>query len=383
MPRIVEHRRDYVFTLASGVAVSFYSFVILKLVLVMYGEQALEFFAVLKRYQAVLLPLMLLGFGVTLPKYLAMGQLSKEMLAACLALVGGAFCVTLLVFWAFWGEYWLAVPLSLPALAAGFLYSVARGQSKFLLGGGINIVFLVFIPSLLFLFFSDLASYIVSSSIFAVLAFLITVLLYRRALPKPNSDLSVSKLSFFYTSFCRVPGDFLNQAILFLPVQYYLFLGDTASAAHLSVALSFALAAAIPLKPVSTILLVKVSMVAPDVKANRKAMLYCCLIGLAFASIYRALTWVVNRVYFDSSDFLHVLNVLAPVVLFYSIYVLVRSYVDALFSGPVLTYVNLVSLLIGGAFCLLLSAEPWAFVCVSYGCAAFLVVALVLVKKNA
>ncbi|NCA86668.1 MAG: hypothetical protein EOM83_14050 [Clostridia bacterium] len=152
--------KDYSVTLFSGVAVSFYSFIILKLILVYYGDQALEFFSILKRYQSFLVPILLLGFGVTLPKYLAMKNISEKTIFQCLFMVVGAFLVALVSFFLFSGNYYLSVLLSLPALAAGFLYSIARGLNLFVEGSLVNIFFLVILPTIIFFMVDNVDNYI-------------------------------------------------------------------------------------------------------------------------------------------------------------------------------------------------------------------------------
>lgn len=375
--------KDYSITLVSGMAVALYSFVILKLVLVNYGEQALEFFSILKRYQVFLVPVMLLGFGVTLPKYLAMRKVSGHIVFFSVFAVGVMFLLILAAFFLVWQEYYLAVLLSLPALAAGFLYSVARGLNRFVVGAWINILFLVFLPTIVFVLVNNVTSYVLAYFFASILFFVAAIYAIRRKILEIKFSESIPQLIFLKTSFARVPGDFLNQGILMLPVQIYIYMGDLTAAAHLSVALSFVVACAIPLKPLSTILLVKVAMTELDPGRNKLAMFYYCIAGIVLALLYRCFTWVINAFYFDDELFLQTLNMLTPLVFFYSLYVLSRSYVDALFSGPVLTYINFAALLLGGAMYGLLRVEPGVLACFSYGCAAVAVVYLVLVKKHA
>ncbi|NCA86669.1 MAG: hypothetical protein EOM83_14055 [Clostridia bacterium] len=181
----------------------------------------------------------------------------------------------------------------------------------------------------------------------------------------------------------RVPGDFLNQFIFMLPVQLCVYNNDLKSAAYLSVSFSVVSACAIPLKPISTILLVRVAMANFNQEKNRISLLYYCLVSLVLTLIYRCFTWVFNEFYFKNEDFLYILNALTPLVFFYSVYVLSRSYVDALFSGPMLTYVNLIALFFGYIVFWFLFPDPWVIALVSYGFATIIVIFLVSVKKHA
>ena len=67
----INSAREYILVLTTSVIVSIFSLILYKIILIEWGARELEEFSIIKRYQALLIPVLMLGLGVTLPLWLA------------------------------------------------------------------------------------------------------------------------------------------------------------------------------------------------------------------------------------------------------------------------------------------------------------------------
>lgn len=357
------------------------TFLLFKLVLVLFGTDDLELFAVIKRYQAFLLPLILMGCGVTIPKYIARNEFGSGLfwfsLSSCfvlyfLGLFLSVFLDELLR---------LAMLLLLPSLVAGYFYSISRGRGEFHRGAFINISLLSVFSFVCMAFSSGVEGYIYL--LFFVSLFFLLFYVFKENCLGWVEGQSITKKNFFFQGVSRVPGDFFNQGLFLLPV-FFLVSGDERSmAAQLSLALSVVAASAIPLKPVSTILLVRVSrslsLSHPIEFPLGRYMLGSFLVMLLFLLF----SPFVNAFYFNSDEFMSVLLGLSPLAFFNCLYILSRSYVESFYNLPVLSFLNALAFILAGALSWFGVLEGEALLGFTFGALAITTAFLAKVRHNA
>lgn len=342
-------KKDYIVTLLSSVLVSTFIFFLLKLILYFYGEDGLNDFLIIKRYQSFLVPILLLGYGVTLPKFIAQNKLDFQTIGFSLtSSVVGATVLSILVY-KYNAHLFLAFCFSISVLLASLYYSILRGFSQFLGGAVINITFIIAIPSISLVLVNSIPSFIFVNLFLSLLWGLTIILLSWRTLKEklPKAKENTIRLpEFFKQSITRVPGDLFNQSLMLLPIQVCLWRDEFQRAAYISLALSFVAATSILLRPISTILLVSTAkQQLSDEQLFKSANIYI-LMCVILSLVYLCFTRLINMFYYEDNEFLTILQNLTIATFFYGLYVVLRSYVDVFYVQPILTYINLIGLLI-------------------------------------
>ncbi|WP_458130757.1 hypothetical protein [Pseudomonas sp. R3-41] len=341
----VSFLKEYVLTLGTALAVSGFSFVLYKLMLITYSQVGLDYFAVIRRYQAALVPLLMLGYGVMLPKAIAAKKIDSG--TVNFALLTSVSCFILLSFFSYLTDerYFYALLFSGPIVITGFIYCIYRGLQDFKLGAVSNVCFLIVLPLISFFATSSLKFFIVIYFLLSAFSFVWWYFLISPSrIVFPGNKATIGNKLFFIMSLARVPGDFFNQFIFVLPVVFVD--GTKYSSGELSLAIAVMIAFAIPLRPISTILLVKISAGGGNKREFvRSLMIYIVLSVVVSIGFYFCCD-VFNYFYYNNDSFGDVLKSLTFAVLLNSLYVLLRSYADAKFDKPVLSYINAVGLLI-------------------------------------
>lgn len=344
----VSFLKEYILTLGTALAVSGFSFVLYKLMLIAYSQEGLDYFAVIRRYQAALVPLLMLGYGVMLPKAIAAKKIGSETVK--FSLLTSALCFMLLsVFSSVADEkYFYALLFSGPIVITGFIYCIYRGLQDFKLGAVSNIFFLVVLPLISFFVTSSLKFFIVMYFLFSAFSFAWWYFFISPSrIILSNAKSTIENKLFFIMSLSRVPGDFFNQFIFVLPVVFVE--GTKYSPGELSLAIAVMIAFAIPLRPISTILLVKISAGGASKREFVSSLMTYIALSVAVSIGFYFCCDVFNYFYYNNDSFAYVLKSLTFAVFLNSLYVLLRSYADAKFDKPVLSYINA-----GGLFILTL-----------------------------
>ncbi|MGB6105275.1 MAG: hypothetical protein WBF88_15645 [Pusillimonas sp.] len=375
--------RDYAANLMASVVVSLFSLLLYKLVLIVFGKADLELFSVIKRYQAFFIPIILLGYGVMLPKYIAQRKAGKKILYGSMITAVALWAVGLVLASVVDNTVFLALLFSFPAFLSGYFFSVSRGLEDYKKGIATMMLYLVILPLLAFIGSSEIKNYIYIYFYISVIVLGFWWRYYSKdfSLIAKMVSIELPIWTYLKRSWGRVPGDFCNQGVLIIPVQLLLMNDERQMAAYLSLAIAIAVACSIPIKPISTILLTRLASVKVDSRKNMLSVCMYILISAVIGSIYYILSVLINRFYFNDLMFLDVLRSLTLFVCFNSLYILIRSYIDALYDGPVLAYINgaglAISLIVG------VSGASGSFTLgFTFGCICLLTILAIAYKKS-
>lgn len=341
----VSFLKEYVLTLGTALAVSGFSFVLYKLMLIAYSQVGLDYFAVIRRYQAALVPLLMLGYGVMLPKAIAAKKIDSG--TVNFALLTSVSCFILLSIFSYLTDekYFYALLFSGPIVITGFIYCIYRGLQEFKLGAVSNVYFLIVLPLISFFATSSLKFFIVVYFLLSAFSFAWWYFLISPSrVVFSGVKATIGNKLFFIMSLARVPGDFFNQFIFVLPVVFVD--GTRYSSGELSLAIAVMIAFAIPLRPISTILLVKISAGGGSKREFVSSLMIYIVLSVVVSIGFYFCCDVFNYFYYNNDSFGDVLKSLTFAVLLNSLYVLLRSYADAKFDKPVLSYINAVGLMI-------------------------------------
>jgi len=365
--------RDYTINLCITLGATAVSFLLYKLALVVYGAPGLETLTIVRRYQAFLLPIAMLGYGVTLPKYIARGAVDARTFLVILASSFGVLALVAVGSLGWQPMLALSAIFTIPALIGGLYFSVSRGVDNYKKGGVGNLLFLALVPLVTFPLASTMTQYVY---LYAVVGAILGILLYRYFLgdlPRMEAGVRVPSGQFMLNSVVRVPGDFFNQGMLLIPVQVLINQGQVTDSSYVALGISIAVAASIPAKPISTILLTKIVRGGGKKIFGGKYVGYSLCLAGGLALLYFLVCPLVDWFYYHDARFLASMRGLTPFVFFNTLYILWRSHIDALYAAPALTYINGLGFLLQLAWSLLFGM-PEVGLCVS----AFLVVSATL-----
>lgn len=336
---------EYFLNLATALAVAGFSFILYKFVLMYYGINDFDFFVVVRRYQAALLPIFLLGLGVLLPKLLAMDSISKRSLNFSILFIIIFYFLALTVSASLSKVYYYTVIFCGPIVIASVVFSIYRGKGDYFSGCISNVFFLIFLPASVFLISNNIEFFLYFYFFSSSIGFFIWILFFYKKI-HINAISEFTNVKILRNGIARVPGDFLSQALYVIPVFIATKESEIYNISYLSFGLSLFLAFSIPLRPISTILLVRV------VKSNdghsdfiRKLFFYSML-SVGMTVFYLISVPYINKFYFNIEDFEALLYGLSYVVFFNAMYVLLRSYIDAKFHAPLLSYFNGIAVLV-------------------------------------
>jgi O-antigen/teichoic acid export membrane protein len=271
-------RWDYAGTFATEFAVMLSQVIVYKLAATWLGQTGFSEYALARRILALLQPVVMLGIGVGLPRYLALADgrgdssRSARYLAAALLCVGGFTAVVagfLLVFRR-WSSYVLfgsvehaylmpAVAFMLIGVSAhGILYAFLRGQLAIRQANTLQLLNNCVLPLVVFTFFhKDVIGLLWGFAVAWTGTATIMLVLTRVTGHWTNPVGEISELMSYGLQ--RVPGDFALMALLALPAIFAAHLGGIHQAGLVAFALSVVNMIASLFTPIGIILLPKVS----------------------------------------------------------------------------------------------------------------------------
>ena len=318
-----------------------------------------ELFALLKRILGFSLPLFILGLGVALPRYIAISAtktiantyFSAGLLILLTAFLGGGILITifsdqlsLLVFNDVKYSIWIR-PLYL--LTFGYIchsviYNYFRGNHWWLEANITQLLNLGLVPLVFFYATNNLKLIIVGMSYFYFLLFIgfiiylfkNKVIIHFRSIEKQYySDL----LKF---GFQRLIGDILLGAFFLIPALIVTHTSGIVEGGKVAFALTFINMAGAALGPVSIILLPDVAKLFKDndyAKINslhKRIAFYSIIFGISTLIIFSLTADVLIPMVFNTRSVEIILfsKILFFAVIGYSLYILLRSFNDALNS---------------------------------------------------
>lgn len=369
--------KDYALNLIGSTLIAVFSFIFYKIILYGYGDSGLEFISLAKRYQSVIFPITMLGFGVLIPKLLAKNEISFRTIFKSII-----FSTMFLIFIALFSYFinkniFYSSIYTFPIILSAYIFSIYRGKFLFKKGIISNYIFLIVIPLLCYFVTSNLKSFIIVYSSISIFYFIFMM----KDIGK--LDFYKDKISFrsyFSNGAARAPGDVISQFIFLLPI-FFLNNESSFSKGEYSLAISIVLAFSIPIKPISTILLVYIAKMEMSTFYLIKMIALYVFISLILTFSFLLLIPYINAFYFDSISFNSVLNSLVPLVFMTSLYIFLRSYIDSLYEMPLLSYLNIINVILFFVINLLLVDSILSLIA-SYSITLFFITLMILKKGS-
>lgn len=362
--------RDILYTAVTQVFTLVGFFLIYRLIAVRLGADFVGEYSLIKRVGDVILPFMLLGFGMGLPRYIAMaknkGQTVSYMVTGTLVVGGASFLfITFLIAGAgsfseifFGGKNHINLVIPLSVYLAGLslfnlVYSFFRGKLYVKALNLLQIANIVILPIVILLFFGKITvgllmtfigiGTLVITSGFA--AFLVKDLF--AGIGALNLKKAFHELAVY--SFPRFPSNIIWTLFLSLGPIFAAHLVSFKEIGYLSVSQSLLALIGTALSPLGLILLPKVSCMAADGRQEDiKKNLDILIGGIIQISVFGFFQVMILSdtivTYWLGSEFLpaaSILRITFSAVLFYAFFEALRNILDAVNVKPINT-INLV-----------------------------------------
>lgn len=361
--------RDIFLTLITQAIVLAAFFLIYRLIAKNFGPEGVGEYALVRRVIGFLQPLLLLGLGVGIPRYIAMSRDKKQRSGYIKA---GGFVVVIFAFISLlcmnlFKDYcaktlfgnvdyaYLILPFSF--FAAGLVlhtlvYSYFRGRLFVKTFNSLQIINLALVPLIILVFFEDITiekliiSIGITTLIISLLLFLFLVKEFFIHIERQQLKNSLKELLRY--GLPRVPGDFALAGLFSLGPIFAAHLATIQEVGYLSISQGLLKMVAIAIIPVSTILLPKISSVIINggeeaIRKNVNLLIGAVLQCFIFVSVQLLIFTDVIINYWLGPKFsaaVPVMRIVFTSITFYVLYVAVRSVLDAVKVKP-LNAINL------------------------------------------
>ncbi len=382
-------KKTFILTFFTQLLVTLSGLLIFKLISLKFSEIGLADYSLAKRNITYLYTFFLLGLGVTVPKYIAnkiaenSGQENDVFFAASLILLSVIFTYTTFfllfsesVSYMLFGDkhftnYIPPILFSITALLLhALVYAYYRGYMHFNIANLLQLSNLGFIP----LFAIFLAKKVQEIFLFSgIMTLLLTIPILLYLWSKSLSDIRKATLflpQLLKYSLNRLPADFGMASLLALPSIIAVHTIDSLNAGYIAFSISLLSISGHLVAPFGTIMLPKISYLLGNndlysSKAYAKKLLSISLfVGLSGLLIYQIFTKEILMFYLGnvSDDLISTSRKIMVAVVFYPVFVTMRSIVDAYYAQAYNTYSILLSLLCFFAIFLLTRDTYFSFV---------------------
>lgn len=387
-------RKDYIVTYVAEFAVLIVTLLVYRLAATLPGSGFFEY-ALSIRFVGFLTPLLLLGFGVGIPRYVAYeGEGDND--AADNYLLGGLACsglfFLLLCFFAYFLRNFFSrtvfgsveyVHLILPCLVfvagqllTGLLYSYFRGRLQMGLANILQLLASGLAPLLAFTWFANSSASVLNARGILATCVGISFLLFICFRPRMNIGLLYrDTLKILKYGIGRIPGDFSLAAMFILPASYVAHTSGIEKAGAVAFSISLLNMVGYMFSPIGVILLPQASKLVAQgelagLRQNVQRLIFIAMTMVIFGVIAFELMAVdILRFYLGANlgyvpDVARICMLGAlPLVLFY----LLRSIVDAQHVRPVNSRNIIISLIVMGVLMLIgyftkRDSETWSAV---------------------
>ena len=338
-----------------------------------FGQDGLGRFCLVRRVVAFLLPPLFLGLSVGLPRYIAISKTKSQRSGYTKAAILLVFVFTFvfLIVMNLFKNYFAKIlfgnaeyvtlisPLSF--LLSGMVlhtlaYSYFRGQLRVKAFNFVHITNIAVIPLVILILFKDITieNLIIATGIATFAASLVFFLSHIREIliPSDKGQFTNSLKELLVYSLPRVPGDFALAGLFSLGPIFAAHLASTREVGYLSLSISLLNMVATAIKPVSIILLPKISSVLVDgkidsIKENIDFLIGAVLQCSLFISVQLLIFADVLAVYWLGPEFMSAvpaMRIILTSMTFYAFYVTIRSVLDAVRVKPLNTINLFISL---------------------------------------
>lgn len=345
--------------------------ILFKIINLKYGNLGFAEYTLNKRLIGFLTPLLILGMGVSLPKFLPLENKENQkelyhtglLIVTVCFIVSAAICLLLgkqfsqLVYGDQQHGNMILVILfyTYGLLLHACIYNYFRGSFNFPVSGALQIINLGILPLVVYFFSNTVMSYFLLLTILNIITFTIVNLLYLPiAIPTlPNLKQNIQKLMSYGLQ--RTPGDIALGLFLAVPsfiVSNYFSIIEAGNIAFNISLFNIVIAV---MAPLNVILLPQASKIVHEKKFEQLKKLTTNL--LLFSTSIGVIVWIV--VYFsghlilelfsietDNTQILSYLFIIFSGIIGYSVFSLMRSIVDAYYATARISTLIIASFLI-------------------------------------
>ncbi|MEW5766780.1 MAG: hypothetical protein AB1797_04025 [bacterium] len=367
-------RRDIILTFITEFIVLVSGILVYKLAANILGTQGFSEYALSRRTVSLIQPLLLMGLGVGIPRYIAYASASLDnnrsdtyFIAGIITLVVTTLILmlTLNIFddkFAFllFGNsnyVYLISPISLMLIGLilhSSCYSFFRGKLNMVSANILQIINMGIVPPIVFLFGKDTKQILLIGGIlWIVISVSFLVLILRKSTFKiVNLFLHTKELISYGLQ--RVPGDFAMAAILSLPAIFTAHISGVKEAGYVSFGISLLNMVGAAFAPIGIILLPKASQLIASKDVNLlkdyvnkilRITLSLTIVGIIIFEILadRIINLYLGRNFFD---IVLVVRIIMVASIAYAVYISMRSIIDAYYVKAI----NIINIIL----CLLL-----------------------------
>lgn len=362
-------RRDYIITSITEFIVLASGILVYKLAASYWGTDGFSEYALARRITSLIFPVLLVGFGVAIPRYIAFAQAGRKpknrdsYFTVGLLIVGFTVTISVLVLniftdtfaFLFFGSSnyaYLILPVSLMLIGLSLhsmCYSYFRGTLKMRNANLLQITNFGIIPLIVFFIFgSTVSSVLIALSIFWALTSTIVILSMQLRLS--TVDVMPHTKELLRYGLARVPGDFIHLAFLALPAIFTAHILGVKEAGFVAFGSTVLSMVGYLFTPISIILLPKASQMISRGEFSElrvhvfKIIKLSSALSILITIILEIFTEPIIRLYLGGTfaETVPIVRIVMLGALPYVLYICIRSVLDAFYEKAV----NTVNLLI-------------------------------------
>ena len=367
-------KKDLIFTFFTQFIILVSSILSFKLANIHFGKIGFSEFSLIKRNLAYIYTMVFFGMGITLPRFISIeiGKKSgKEneifimsvfFLSIIMLLVGiiSIFFKKELsnVLFGNTSYSYFIFPMYFSLIGLimhGLLYSYYRGKMFFQRANVLQLINIGVFPLIIISIVSNIEDFfIVNGIIISLISFFLLIkILNSFNIKNFKFDKFLMKTVLSY-SIQRIPGDFALASLLTLPVIFVSHLNGVLIGGYVAFSISLLNISAQIIAPIGLIMLPKISRLLGENKFNqikyyiKRLMLFSIIIAITGTTIYQIFAKEILNLYLKDIDFklIEISKKIMWGVLFYPIYVGLRSIIDAYYKIAFNTISIFVSLII-------------------------------------
>jgi len=355
------------------------SVLLYRICLVNFGDEDFSIFSIFRRNFSFLQPLLILGLGVGLPRYVSLHLKDEKRISAYYtgtSVIILSVCLianlVLLLFSDSFSELiygdakfsYLILPLILMlngALIYTISYSLFRGKLNMSMANSMQLIFIGIIPFLSLMFCDSLYSALMCNGILWTLVALVGWIIgFISVGGKLEWNPSMMKELFFYGIY-RLPGDLALGFFFLLPVIVVIhYTDDTLVGGYLAFGITLINLVGALFTPICIVLLAESGNMIAEKRYQElrglamKIMMLVFVIVIPGVILFECFTEIILSLYLSkvNEQILFICRILFLSSIGYSLYIALRSILDALFVQPINSFFVLISVFVFGLFCL-------------------------------
>lgn len=367
-------KRDYIYTFIAEFIVLFSGLIVYKLAVNVLGKMGFSEYAISKRAISFAQPVLLMGLGVGIPRYIAYSSSNQNSKKPDAYFIGGFSALILagIIFTSIFNLFknkfgflifgnsnyaYLIFPINLMLLGLvlhSSCYSYFRGKLLILKANFLQLINLGIVPLFVFLIAETTQQVLLSNGLLWIMVSSVVLITIIRNLRFKDINIFHSTKELISYGIQRVPGDFGMAALLALPAILTAHISGVVEAGNVAFGISLLNMAGAVFAPIGLIFLPKASQIIANkdfdllrqyIKKILKITLVLTSLGLVFFEIFAD---IIIKLYLGKTFFDLVLTTRIIFVgsLAYTIYVAMRSIIDAYYVKAINTVNIFISLLI-------------------------------------